>query len=126
MPTFEYDNGLTCAFPCSDIDKSIAWYQDMLGFKLVYKLDDMGWCELSTHIGGVQIGLSQVEKPTVEGGPTLTFGVKDIGAARKELESQDIRFDGETQVIPGMVSLATFFDPDGNKLMLYQDLQAQG
>jgi hypothetical protein len=26
---------------------------------------------------------------------------------------------------PGMVSLATFYDPDGNKLMLYQDLSGQ-
>ncbi len=27
--------------------------------------------------------------------------------------------------IPGMVSLATFFDPDGNANMLYQDLAAK-
>ena len=36
-----------------------------------------------------------------------------------------MRFDGPTQEIPEMVKLATFYDPDGNKLMLYQDLSGQ-
>ncbi len=39
------------------------------------------------------------------------------------MESKNVRFDGETQTIPDMVKLATFYDPDGNALMLYQDLQ---
>ena len=55
-------------------------------------------------------------------GAVLTFGVKDIDAARASLESRKVRFDGPTQTIPGMVRLATFFDEDGNALMLYQDL----
>lgn len=33
-----------------------------------------------------------------------------------------MRFDGPTQTIPGMVKLATLFDPDGNTLMLFQSL----
>ena len=43
-------------------------------------------------------------------------------ASRGEGIQQDVKFDGETQTVPGMVKLATFFDPDGNKLMLYEDL----
>ena len=50
------------------------------------------------------------------------FGVTDIDAARTEMEGKAVRFDGETQVIPGMVKLATFFDPDGNSYMLSQSL----
>jgi hypothetical protein len=34
-----------------------------------------------------------------------------------------VRFDGPTIELPGMVKLATFFDPDGNPMMFYQDLQ---
>jgi hypothetical protein len=37
-----------------------------------------------------------------------------------------VKFDGPTQEIPGMVKLATFFDPDGNAMMFFQDLQTQG
>jgi len=118
-----FDGGLTCAFPCSDMERSIAWYRDVLGFTLLYKLDDMGWCELRTSVDRVNVGFSQVEEPEVKGGPTLTFGVEDIERTRKALEDQGVAFDGEIQTIEGMVRLTTFYDPDGNKLMLYQDLE---
>ncbi len=127
MPAkLDYDGGLTCAMSVKDMGKSIQWYQDILGFKLQYRLDDMGWCELETDVKGVNVGLSQVESPQVKGGATLTFGVKDIDAARKQLEAKDVRFDGDTMTIEGMVKLATFFDPDGNKLMFYQSLSKMG
>jgi len=121
----KFDGGLTCASGVSDLDKAINWYQETLGFKLTYKLDEMGWCELDTHIAGVSIGLSVVEELNVKGGTTLTFGVNDIDAARVELEDKGVKFDGETQTIQGMVKLATFFDPDGNTLMFYQSLGEQ-
>ena len=120
-----YDGGLTCALSVSDLAKSIDWYQNVLGFKLAYKLDDMGWCELATEVKGVKVGLSQVEKPEGKGNAVLTFGVKDIDSARKVLEKQDVRFDGPTRTITGMVKLATLYDPDNNVLMLYQGLQDQ-
>jgi predicted enzyme related to lactoylglutathione lyase len=119
-----FDGGLTCALACGDLVRSIAWYQNVLGFELLYRMDDMGWCEFKSPVDRVNVGLSEVETPLVEGGATLTFGVKDIDAARSALESAEVKFDGETRVIPDMVKLATFFDPDGNKLMLYQDLES--
>lgn len=121
-----YDGGLTCAMNCGDMERSIAFYREVLGFELLYKLDDMGWCELQSPVTRVNVGLSQVEKPEVKGGATLTFGVSDIDAARKTLEAQGVRFDGDTRTIPDMVRLATFYDPDGNTLMLYQSLGSMG
>ena len=50
------------------------------------------------------------------------FGIEDLEAARRTLESEDIKFDGETDVVEGMVKTATFYDPDGNALMLAEDL----
>ncbi|MFG0286094.1 MAG: VOC family protein [Phycisphaerales bacterium JB039] len=117
-----YDGGLTLSMQVKSLEKAAKWYQETLGFNLLYKLDDMGWCELATEVKGVNVGLSQVEKPQVGAGPVPTFGVKDIDAARAKLEARDVRFDGATQVIPEMVKLATFYDPDGNALMLYQSL----
>ncbi len=117
-----FDGGLTCSMQCQDIDRTIAWCKDVLGFELLYKVDDMAWCEMKSPVARVNVGYSQVEKPEVKGGATLTWGVRDIKATRKALEARKVRFDGETQTIPGMVSLATFFDIDGNKFMLYQDL----
>lgn len=117
-----YDGGLTCAMGVADLGKAIAWYRDVLGFELLYQVEEMAWCELKSPVEHVNVGLSQVERPEVKGGATLTFGVTDIDAARRTLESSDVRFDGDTITIPDMVRLATFYDPDGNKLMLYQGL----
>ncbi|MCB1184758.1 VOC family protein [bacterium] len=111
---------------CADLDASLAWYQDVLGFELLYRVDEMAWAELRSPVARVNVGLGQVETPLVQGGATLTWGVADIDAARAALEARDVRFDGETQTIPEMVRLATFFDPDGNRHMLYQDLSAGG
>ena len=121
--TIGYDGGLTCALKVRSLAESKAWYQDVLGFKFVYQIDEMGWCELATEVPGVNVGLSEVENPDVKGGATMTFGVRNIESARKQLEAKKVRFDAPTQVIEGMVKLATFFDPDGNTLMLYEDLQ---
>jgi predicted enzyme related to lactoylglutathione lyase len=118
-----YAGELTCALEVGDIDAGIAWYQDVLGFELLYKVDEIGWCELATTLPGVTLGLSQVEAPQTRGGATLTFSVGDIDSARKLLEAKSVRFDGETMTIPGLVRLATFFDADGNKFMLSQNLQ---
>ena len=122
MPNYELEGGLTIAYNVSDVKRSIDWYQDVMGFKVQYHLEEMGWCEMETHIPKVNVGLSQVENPEVKGGPTLTWGVMDIEAARAELESKGVKFDGETREIPDMVKLATFYDPDGNHLMMYQSL----
>jgi len=117
-----YDGGLTCALPVSDFDASIRWYQDVLGFELAYRIDDMGWAELKSPVERVFVGLSQAERVDPKGGPTLTWGVKDIEKARRTLEQKGVRFDGEIVTYPGMVRLSTFFDPDGHKMMLYQSL----
>jgi predicted enzyme related to lactoylglutathione lyase len=118
-----YDGGLTCSMQVTNIDRAIKWYGDVLGFKLVYKIDEMGWAEMSTEVNRVNLGLGQVEKITGRGNVKLTFGVKDIDKARAQLESKGVKFDGPTITIEGMVKLATFFDPDENISMFYQDLQ---
>lgn len=121
-----YDGGLTCALECADLQASLAWYRDVLGFELLYVVDDLAWAELRSPVARVNLGLGQVERPQTRGGATLTWGTRDIEAARRRLEALGVRFDGETQEIPGMVRLATFFDPDGNRHMLYEDLAGGG
>ncbi|HWU96740.1 MAG TPA: VOC family protein [Sphingomonas sp.] len=121
-----YDGGLTCAINVTDLDAGIAWYRDVLGMNLLYRVDEIAWCEFESPVARVNIGLAQRESVVQGGGATLTFGVTDIEAAKAVLDTAGVRQDGPIQDIPGMVRLLTFYDPDGNALMLYQDLMGQG
>lgn len=119
--TIEFADGLTLSMPVSDLEKSIAWYKDVLGFSLLYKMEDIGWCEMQSPVADVNVGLSMVEKPN-PGGATPTFGVKDIDAAKSALEAADVAIDGDVITIEDMVKLLTFYDPDNNSLMFFQNL----
>jgi len=123
-PAFQFRGDLTCAMAVKDLKRALQWYEQHLGFKTCFSIPEHGWAEVQTSVPGVSIGFSEVEKPEVKGGATLTFGVMDIDAARAELEKKGVKFDGPTYEIPEMVKLATFFDPDGHKLMLAQTLAA--
>ena len=117
----DFDGGLTLSLPVSDLEASIGWYRKTLGFDLMYRIDELGWCEMVSPVERVNVGLSQVETPK-PGGATPTFGVDDIEAARSALASGGVRLDGDIVVHEGMVKLLTFYDPDGNALMLYEAL----
>jgi len=121
----DFDGGLTMSLGVTNLDRAIPWYEKMLGMTLLYRVEEMAWCELSTSVARVNLGLSQVEaaKP---GGVTPTFGVVDMDAAKAALDAEGIRQDGPIQDIPGMVRLLTFYDPDDNALMFYQLLGGQG
>jgi catechol 2,3-dioxygenase-like lactoylglutathione lyase family enzyme len=112
----EYEpKNLTISVNVSDLEKSIAWYRDVLGFEVEYRMDDIGWCELTTPFGAVNIGLSQTEEQRA-GGTVPTFGVRDIEAARQRLDARGVKQD-ELFDVQGMVKLLGFYDPDGNPWM---------
>ncbi|MEE8156208.1 MAG: VOC family protein [Phycisphaerales bacterium] len=120
-----FDGGLTCVIAVSDLSTAKSWYQDVLGFELLFELPDQQFCELASPVDRVTVGLSQVSDFKTGSGTTLTFGVRDIAVARTVLEHRGVRFDGPTEEIPGIVKLASLFDPDNNRLMLYESLTVQ-
>ncbi len=121
MATVTLDNTITLALSVRDRHASAQWYEKHLGFELLYHMDEAGWSELKTNTDGVTLGLGEQVEPN-PGNTVPVFGVADIGPARAALEAESVKFDGPTETIDGMVSTATFYDPDGNALMLAQDL----
>lgn len=117
-----YNGTITLASSVTNLDESLAWFKEMLGFEEIFRAPEAGWAEITTPAEGISIGLGQNEEVDGSGGTTPVFGVDDIEQARSELEGKGVRFDGETVEIPGLVKLATFFDPDGNSYMLSQSL----
>ncbi len=116
---------LTCSVSVRNLEQAKTWYQNVLGFKHLYTMPQIGWSELSTAIPGVNIGLSEVERLEITGSVVLTFSVKDIVHARAQLEASHVRFDGPTSTVENMVKLATFYDPDGNPFMLAESIPSK-
>ena len=121
----EFVPELTVSMAVTDLDRSIDWYHRILGCELLFRVDDIGWCELKTHMSGVTIGLSQNQVVAQGGNATNVWSVNDIDVAKAHLDAHGVRQDGEIQHIPDMVNLLTFYDPDGNTMMFAQSL-AQG
>ena len=125
MSVVKLQSTITLSLSVSDRKASAKWYEDMLGFSVAYHADEIGWSEMVTATEGVTLGLGE-QSEVAPGNCVPVFGIADLAEARTALEARGVRFDGPTETIDGMVSLATFYDPDGNALMLAQDLTQQG
>jgi predicted enzyme related to lactoylglutathione lyase len=121
MSTININKELTLALSVKNRAESSAWFQTHLGFNETVSIEEAGWTELETTIPGVTIGLGDTDE-VAPGNCVPVFGVDDIVMARNSLESQSVKFDGETITMEGMVSIATFYDPDGNAFMIAEDL----
>jgi catechol 2,3-dioxygenase-like lactoylglutathione lyase family enzyme len=121
MGLISLDETINISMSVTDRHASAAWYETMLGFETIYHADEAGWTELQTNTVGVTIGLGEHTKPQ-PGNCVPGFGLADLASARQKLEQAKVKFDGETDVVEGMVKTATFYDPDGNALMLAEDL----
>lgn len=121
MSLISVENTITIALSVKDRHTSAKWYGDILGFELMYHADEAGWSEVATNTPGVTIGMGEHTEPA-PGNCVPVFGIGDLDSARLKLEDAQVKFDGETDVVEGMVKTATFYDPDGNALMLAEDL----
>ncbi len=121
MSLISLDETINISLSVTDRHASAKWYESMLGFETLYHADEAGWSELKTNTAGVTIGLGEHTKPA-PGNCVPVFGIADLDAARQKLEEANVKFDGETDVVEGMVKTATFYDLDGNALMLAEDL----
>jgi len=123
MPTITTNSTITIALSVKDRATSASWFKQHLGFEQIFAADEAGWTELATNTPGVTIGLGDAEE--IKGGNTMpVFGVDDFDKSREALEKAGVKFDGDTIVVEDMVKVAAFFDPDGNGLMIAQDLSA--
>lgn len=119
-----YDGGLSCTIFVKNLKAAVDWYQRALGFQALYTVPEFGWCEMASQTQGVRIGLSEIPVPGVNGAALLNFGVVDIKEAHRRLTAEQVHIEGPIQEIIGMTKLLTFYDPDGNRLMLYESQRA--
>ena len=104
--------------PVSDMDRSLEFYGSTLGLDIEQQEDE--WSMVTA--GSVRIGLNGRDEETSggEGGAVIAFAVSDgIEDAVSELSSSGVEIAGGVSEHP-WGKVATFLDPDGNELQLYE------
>jgi predicted enzyme related to lactoylglutathione lyase len=102
-----------------DIDAAVKFYGEVLGLEESKRWGDMPAVEFET--GNLTIAVMQSEafgvEPRANNHP-IELRVEDFEAARSELESRGVEFNGET-IDSGVCFQAHFEDPDGNALAIH-------
>jgi len=100
----------------SDMEKSIAFYRDVMGFKLTsrdyvarFEIDGVLFELVPSPSGKVTPGIANAR---------MSLGVKDMKEATEELQRRGVVTTPIKQEPGGLLSF--FKDPDGNELCLWQ------
>ncbi len=104
---------------CTDVDRSAKFYGETLGLEHGKQWGKMPAHEFET--GNLTIAVMQSDAFGLEFKPNthpLEFRVEDFDAAKSELESKGIEFEGKT-IDSGVCYQAFFRDPDGNALGIH-------
>ena len=107
-------------FSTKDFEATKAFYANVLGLRKTF--ETQSWAEFAGAEGEPSIGLAANPHSGKEPGATVVLRVDNIEAERKRLESRGVNFEGKIEEIPGVVKLATFRDPSGNRLQICQQL----
>lgn len=101
----------------SDMTKSIKFYTESLGLKLV---SNYGGEFAVIETNGLRIGLHPGKKPgsAMNRDMSLGFQVDDMTSAKKILESRGVTFEKRVQDRGALIE--NFYDPDGTPLYLIE------
>lgn len=122
MPAITRGVGIThlgqIAVNAKDVERAAAFYQDVLGLKLLFKAP-RGLAFFDC--GGVRLMLDRAEKQEFDHPSSiLYFAVPDIQAAYSKLKERHVRFEDEPHVIAKMPThdlWMTFFRDSEENLM---------
>lgn len=112
----------------SDMQRSIAFYRDTLGFPV--RRESPGWTEL--HTGATTIALHHgkpAERPRVAHGDTLAgeahigLQVLDIEKFYEEKKAKGVEFILPPTMRPFGGKLAVFVDPDGMPISVTEEMR---
>jgi len=105
--------------PTKDFEAAAAFYRDVLGLEEGKRWGNMPAGEFET--GNLTIAVLQADAFGLEfkpHGTPIEFRVDDFEAAKAELESRGVKFEGET-LDSGVCNQAFFSDPSGNALAIH-------
>ena len=96
----------------SDLDRAVRFYEDILGLKLKSR-DFVARFEIDGVLFELVPGA-----PGGQGNARLCLAVDDLAAALRDLEAKGVHTSPAERKSNGL--LATFHDPDGNEICLWE------
>ena len=106
----------------SDLDRSIAFYRDVLGLKFLFRAPNLAFFDCA----GIRLMLGLPEPSGESFHPILYFRVDDIQKAAEELIRRGITFETKPALVARMEKhdlwLAAFRDPDRNVIELMSEV----
>ena len=108
----------------TDWEKAKAFYDKVMeGWPIPWSDDQIGWREYGrdneTHIAINK--WDGPDKPPARGGATVTFTVDDALKTTEALRRMGVKCD-DVESIPGVVTIGTFYDPEGNRIQFAQSM----
>lgn len=110
--------GIGFNYNVSNLDRTVAFYTEKLGFQVLDYDAGRGQARLSTNVQDCFLGFSETQA-VVPASACATFEVENIEAAVQDLQKKGVEFKGAIIEVPNLVRLAAFTDPDGYSLMLF-------
>ena len=104
-------------FAVSDMQKSIAFYRDLLGIPLARLILEDTWAEFEINPGTLILGHG--DSFTHPGGGMVALAVDDGKVAMEELKQAGISVYWPFEETP-VCYLAIVEDPDGNRIIIHQ------
>jgi methylmalonyl-CoA/ethylmalonyl-CoA epimerase len=121
-------SGLACigqiAITVKDVERSVAFYRDSLGMKLLFQAPpNLAFFDCD----GIRLMLSPSEEKGETFSSIVYFKVDDIAKTHEALSSKGVAFDREPHMIAKMPDhdlwMAFFRDPDRNLLALMSEVR---
>jgi lactoylglutathione lyase len=110
----------------SDMARSVGFYRDRLGLSLRFESPfwsefDCGQVTLALHGGGASSGRTPTGRADTAGDVHLSWQVRDADATHAALLEKGVAFVRPPEEMPEEgIKLASFLDPDGTQLSLWQ------
>lgn len=111
------------AVPVSDIDRSVAFYRDVLGMHLLFQVPPgLGFFDCD----GLRLMLDSTSKEFSGTGSVIYFRVDDIDSVHALLADRDVEFDATPHLVAKMPNhdlwMAFLRDPDENLIGLMSEV----
>lgn len=113
--TLKYTSEFHATIQVNDMDRAKKFYSETLGLKLVDDIPEANWASFQTAVEAAKVGISKPFEGDVVASNVVNLHVENASDARKLLGDKGLSTSDMTH-FPGMISMFSIEDPDGNGL----------